>query len=57
MCATLTYIAIAAYYSYFAGDHHVSCALDAIGQRLATAVEVVEFALGYRVVYVEGGEQ
>ena len=39
-----------------AGDHHVGRALDAVDQRLAAAVEVVELALGHRVVDVDGGK-
>jgi hypothetical protein len=40
-----------------AGDHHVGGALDAVHQRFAAAVEVVELALGDRVVDVDGAEQ
>ena len=36
-----------------AGDHDVGRPLDAVGQRLAAAVEVVELALGDRVVDVD----
>ena len=38
-----------------ARHHHVRRPLDPVHQRLATAVEVVELALGHRVVHVEGG--
>merc|ERR1719193_1916881 len=40
----------------FAGDHDVGGALDAVDQRLAAAVEVVELGLGHRVVDVDGGD-
>ena len=36
-----------------AGDHHVGRALDAVDQRLAAAVEIVELGLGHRVVDVD----
>jgi hypothetical protein len=40
-----------------AGDHQVGGALDAVGQRFATAVEVVELGLGDRVVDVDRRHQ
>ena len=40
-----------------AGDHHVGGALDAVDERVAAAVEVVELGLGDRVVDVDGREQ
>src|SRR5262245_3140656 len=39
-----------------ASDHHVGGPLDTVGERLAAAVEVVEFALGDRVVDVDRRE-
>ena len=39
-----------------AGDHHVGRALDAVDQRLAAAVQVVELRLRDRVVDVDRGE-
>src|SRR3569623_66454 len=39
-----------------AGDHHVGRALNAVHQRRAAAVEVVELGLGDRVVDVDAGE-
>ena len=52
--ATLAYVAVAADDNHLAGDHHVRSALDAVGQRLAAAVEVVELRLRARVVHVDG---
>ena len=48
-------VAIAGDDDDLAGDHHVGRPLDAVGQRLAAAVEVVELALGDRVVDVDRG--
>jgi len=39
-----------------AGDHDVGGALDTVDERLPTTVEVVELALGDRVVDVDGGD-
>jgi hypothetical protein len=39
-----------------AGDHHVGGALDAVDQRFAAAVEVVELGLGHRVIDVDARE-
>src|SRR5205814_1884413 len=38
-------------------EHHVGGAADAVHQRVATAVEVVELRLRDRVVHVDRGEQ
>ncbi len=51
--AALADVAIAGDDDDLAGDHHVGGPLDAVGQRLAAAVEVVELALGDRVVDVD----
>src|SRR5439155_18953660 len=40
-----------------AGHHHVGAAADAIDQRLAAAIEVVELRLGHAVVDVDRGPQ
>ena len=40
-----------------AGHHHVGAAADAVDQRFAAAIEVVELRLGDRVVDVDGREQ
>jgi hypothetical protein len=50
-------VAVAADHGDLAGDHHVGGALDAVDQRFAAAVEVVELGLGDRVVDVDGREQ
>ena len=42
--AALAHVAIAADHRNLAGNHHVGRALDAVGQRLAAAVEIVELA-------------
>ncbi len=57
MGGTLADIAIAADHGDFAGHHDVGGALDAVGQRLAAAVQVVELRLGDRIVDVDGGNQ
>ena len=51
--AALADVAVAADDDDLAGDHDVGRPLDAVGQRLAAAVEVVELALGDRVVDVD----
>ena len=53
----LAHVAVAADDRHLAGDHHVGGALDAVGQRLAAAVEVVELRLGHRVVDVDRRNQ
>ncbi len=53
----LAHVAVAAHNRHLAGDHHVGGALDAVHQRFAAAVQVVELALGHRVVDVDGAEQ
>ena len=55
--ATLTHIAVAAHHDHFAGHHHVGGALDAVGERLAATVFVVEFGFRHGVVDVDGGEE
>jgi hypothetical protein len=55
--AALAHVAVAAHAHHLAGHHHVGGPLDAVGQRFAAAVEVVELALGDRVVDVDGGEE
>ena len=53
MGAALAHVAVAADDHDLAGDHHVRRALDAVGQRLAATVQVVEFRLGAGVVHVD----
>jgi hypothetical protein len=55
--AALADVAVAGDDDDLAGDHHVGGALDAVEQRLAATVEVVELRLGDRVVDVDAGEQ
>jgi hypothetical protein len=54
---TLAHVAVAGDDGDLAGDHHVGGALDAVHQRLAAAVQVVELGLGDGVVDVDGGER
>ena len=49
-------VAVARDHRDLARDHHVGRALDAVDQRLAAAVEVVELGLGDRVVDVDRRE-
>ena len=53
---TLADIAVAGNAGDLAGDHHVGGALDGVHQRFAAAVQVVELALGHRVVDVDGAQ-
>ena len=46
-CAALAYIAVAANHGHFAGNHNVGGTLDAVGQTLTAAVEVIEFRFCY----------
>ena len=55
--ATLADVAVSAHNNHFARDHNVRRALDAVRQRLAAAVQVIEFRLGDRVVNVDRREQ
>ena len=55
--AALADVAVAADDGDLAGDHHVGRAVDAVDQRVAAAVEVVELGLGDRVVDVDRREQ
>src|SRR5262249_32766464 len=50
--AALADVAVTGNHADFAGEHHVRRALDAVGERLATPVEVVELALRDGVVDV-----
>ena len=51
------HIAEARNHGDLAGHHHVGAAADAVHQRLAAAIEIVEFGLGDAVIDVDGGEQ
>src|SRR5690606_21238321 len=52
--AALAHVAVAADHGDLAGHHYVGGALDAVGQRLAAAVQIVELGLGDRIVHVDG---
>ncbi len=54
--AALADVAVAADDGDLAGDHDVGGALDAVDERLAAAVEVVELRLGDGVVHVDRGD-
>src|SRR5262249_28023280 len=54
--AALADVAVAAHDRHLAGDHDIGGALYRIHQRLTAAVQVVELALGDRVVDVDRGE-
>ena len=55
--AALADVAEAADHRDLAADHHVGGAVDAVDQRVAAAVEVVELRLRHRVVDVDRREQ
>ena len=55
--AALAHVAVAQHERGLAADHHVGGPVDAVDQRVAAAVEVVELRLGDRVVDVDGREQ
>ena len=55
--AALADVAVAADDGDLAADHHVGRAVDAVDQRVPAAVEVVELALGDRVVDVDRREE
>src|SRR5580698_2532723 len=53
----LAYVAVSADDGDFAGNHDIGGALDAVSQRLAASVEIVELGLGDRVIDVDGGDE
>ncbi len=55
LSTALADVAIAGDDDHLAGDHDVGRSLDAVGQRFAATVEVVELALRNRVVDVDRG--
>ncbi len=55
--AALAHVAVTGHNRDLAGDHDVGGALDAVNQRFAAAVQVVELGLGDRVVDVDGGKR
>ncbi len=50
-------VAVAADHGDLAGDHDIGGALDAVGQRFAAAVKIVELGFGDGVVDVDGGDE
>ena len=56
LAAALADVAVAADARDLAADHDVGRPVDAVDERVAAAVDVVELALGDRVVDVDGGE-
>ncbi len=54
--APLADVAVAGDERDLPGDHHVGRALDAVDERLAAAVEIVELRLRHRIVDVDRGE-
>ena len=57
MRRALADIAVAADDSDFSGDHQIGRALDAVGQRFAATVEIVELGLRHRIVDVDRRHQ
>jgi hypothetical protein len=57
MGAALADVAVAADHGGFAGDHDIGGALEAVGERFAAAVDVVELRLGDRVVHIDGRDK
>ena len=55
--ATLAHVAVAGHDGHLAGEHHVGGAADRVDQRVTAAVQVVELALGDRVVDVDRWEE
>ena len=53
----LAHVTIAGDDGNLAGKHHVRRPADAVHKRLATAIQVVEFRLRHRVVYVDCRER
>jgi hypothetical protein len=57
MRGALAHVAVAADHRDLARHHHVGGALDSVGQRLAAAVKIVEFRLGYGVIDIDSRHQ
>src|SRR5690348_12226643 len=57
MRAALADVAVAAHHRDLARDHQIGGALDAVGQRFAAAIQVVELGFGHRIVDVDRGHQ
>ena len=57
LCATFTNVAIAADNGNLASQHHVGGTHNAVGERVAATIQVVEFRFCNRVVHVDGWER
>ena len=51
------HVTVTAHHDGLSGKHHVKSTLDTVGQTVAASVHIVEFALGHRVIHVDGGEK
>ena len=54
--AALADVAVTQHHRNLAGNHHVGGTFDAVHQRFAAAVEIIELGFGDRVIDVDGGE-
>ena len=54
---SLAHVAITGNHGNLAGNHDVGGAFDAVNQRFAAAVQVVEFGFGHRIVDVDCRER
>ena len=56
LCRAFAHIAVTADQRHLAGNHHVGRAFDAVDQRFAATVEVVELGFGHRIIDVDRRE-
>ena len=56
MSATLAHITEAENYGGLPAQHHVCGAHDSVHARVAATVQIIEFALGYRVIHIDRRE-
>ena len=54
---TFTYVTISGNDYHFTCNHYVGCTFDTVGQRLAAAIQVIEFGFCYRVVHIDSRNQ
>ena len=54
---SLAHIAITAHANDFSGDHNICRALNTIGERLAAAIEIIEFRFGHRIIDIDRGKE
>ena len=57
LSAAFAHITIAHHHDNFSCHHHIGGSFDAIGQRFAAAIEIVELGLGDRIVHIDGRYQ